>query len=93
VVELHAVLSDIAGVVDVAWADATTLAVIGRRGHVAFGAFYVDGARHLKAGTTKAQSYKDKGLNMLFCDGHATSVSVREAWDAIHNPGSQQAGD
>jgi hypothetical protein len=42
VVELHQVLTDIAGVVDVAWADATTLAVLGRRGHVAFGAFYVD---------------------------------------------------
>jgi hypothetical protein len=30
---------------------------------------------------------------MLFCDGHATSVSVKEAWNAIHNPGSDMAGN
>jgi prepilin-type N-terminal cleavage/methylation domain-containing protein/prepilin-type processing-associated H-X9-DG protein len=59
---------------------------------VAFGAFYVDAKRHLKPSATKTQSYNEKGLNMLFCDGHATSVSVREAWNAIHNPGTEMAG-
>jgi prepilin-type processing-associated H-X9-DG protein len=24
-----------------------------------------------------------KGMNMLFCDGHVSPVSVREAWSAI----------
>jgi len=50
------------------------------------GTFYVDASRHLKPNVTKQQAYNSKGLNMLFCDGHAASVSVREAWNAIHNP-------
>jgi prepilin-type N-terminal cleavage/methylation domain-containing protein/prepilin-type processing-associated H-X9-DG protein len=54
---------------------------------VVFGAFYVDGARHLKMGTAKAASYGSPGLNALFCDGHADTISVRDAWNAIHNPG------
>jgi prepilin-type N-terminal cleavage/methylation domain-containing protein/prepilin-type processing-associated H-X9-DG protein len=58
---------------------------------VVFGAFYVDGARHGKRGMTKKQSYSSKGSQMLFCDGHAEAVSVREAWNAIHNPGQDLA--
>ena len=44
-------------------------------------AFYVDAGRHLKPG----QKLDDKiqGMNMLFCDGHVSPVSVREAWSAI----------
>lgn len=57
-----------------------------------FGAFYVDGARHARKGATKKESYTNRGLNALFCDGHAEAVSVREAWNAIHNPGSDLAG-
>ena len=49
--------------------------------------FAVDGARHLKPGTPKAQTATQKGLNMLFCDGHAESVSVTEAWNAVVSPG------
>jgi prepilin-type processing-associated H-X9-DG protein len=60
---------------------------------VLFGAFYVDARRHLKPTTEKKQSYNQKGINMLFCDGHAAPVSVREAWNAIHNPGSEAAGN
>ena len=59
---------------------------------VKWGAFYVDGRRHMKPSATKLQTYNDRGLNMLFCDGHAAPVSVKEAWNAIHNPGSDQAG-
>jgi prepilin-type N-terminal cleavage/methylation domain-containing protein/prepilin-type processing-associated H-X9-DG protein len=55
--------------------------------------FNVDAARHAKRGISKVQTYSTQGLNMLFCDGHASSVSVKEAWNAIHNPGSNQAGD
>jgi prepilin-type processing-associated H-X9-DG protein len=56
------------------------------------GAFYIDGARHAKAGVAKVTTYNSKFTNMLFCDGHAMSVSVKEAWNAIHNPGSDMAG-
>lgn len=59
---------------------------------VVFGAFYVDGARHGKKGITKMESYKRPALNVLYCDGHAETVSVREAWNAIHNPGLDLAG-
>ena len=59
---------------------------------VKWGAFYVDGRRHMKPTATKLQTYNEKGLNMLFCDGHAASVSVKDAWNAIHNPGSDMAG-
>jgi prepilin-type N-terminal cleavage/methylation domain-containing protein/prepilin-type processing-associated H-X9-DG protein len=55
--------------------------------------FNIDAMRHLKPGTTKAQSYTAKGINMLFCDGHASPVSVKEAWNAIHNPGEDRAGN
>ena len=59
---------------------------------VVFGAFYVE-ARHGKRDMTKAQSYSTPCVNMLFCDGHCETVSVRAAWNAIHNPGSDQAGN
>jgi prepilin-type N-terminal cleavage/methylation domain-containing protein/prepilin-type processing-associated H-X9-DG protein len=48
-------------------------------------AFYVDASRHLKPGT-KAKD-RDRGMNMLFCDGHVVPVSVREAWTAITGKG------
>ena len=60
---------------------------------VVFGAFYVDGARHGKKGITKKESYTRPALNVLFCDGHAETVSVKEAWNSIHNPGQDQAGE
>jgi len=50
-------------------------------------AFYVDGGRHLKNG--KAKDDRVRGMNMLFCDGHVTPVSVREAWEAITLKSSQ----
>jgi prepilin-type N-terminal cleavage/methylation domain-containing protein/prepilin-type processing-associated H-X9-DG protein len=59
---------------------------------VVFGAFYADGARHGKKGITKAESYSRPALNVLHCDGHAETVSVREAWNAVHNPGLDLAG-
>jgi prepilin-type N-terminal cleavage/methylation domain-containing protein/prepilin-type processing-associated H-X9-DG protein len=50
----------------------------------------LDASRHLKPGATKAQAWSQKGMNMLFCDGHAEPVSVKDAWNAIHNPGNDQ---
>ena len=54
--------------------------------------FYVDGARHAKKGATKGETYNRPALNALFCDGHAETVSVRQAWNAVHNPGMEMAG-
>jgi prepilin-type N-terminal cleavage/methylation domain-containing protein/prepilin-type processing-associated H-X9-DG protein len=62
-------------------------------GNIPADCLYIDTTRHLKPGMTKAQAYKQKGANMLFCDGHAVPVSPREAWNAIHNPGSDKAGN
>jgi len=44
-------------------------------------AFYVEAGRHLGPG--KKINDRVQGMNMLFCDGHVTPVSVREAWTAI----------
>jgi prepilin-type processing-associated H-X9-DG protein/prepilin-type N-terminal cleavage/methylation domain-containing protein len=46
----------------------------------------IDATRHLKPGTTKQQSFNQKGTNMLYCDGHVSSVSVKDAWEAIVVP-------
>jgi prepilin-type N-terminal cleavage/methylation domain-containing protein/prepilin-type processing-associated H-X9-DG protein len=53
--------------------------------------FKIDGARHGKAGLSKQQSYNGKYTNVLFCDGHAEPVSVREAWNAMVTPGEDVA--
>jgi prepilin-type N-terminal cleavage/methylation domain-containing protein/prepilin-type processing-associated H-X9-DG protein len=55
--------------------------------------FYVDGNRHGRQGLTKKKSYDQPAMNALFCDGHAQTVSVRQAWNAIKNPGVDTAGN
>ena len=50
--------------------------------------FVIDGCRHLKNGSAKATALNVKGVNALFCDGHAVTVSVQEAYSAIKNPGT-----
>ena len=54
------------------------------------GGMNVDGSRHAKAGTKKPATARGRYMNMLFCDGHAATVSVTEAWNAIHNPGESR---
>ena len=49
--------------------------------------FYIDAGRHAKPGTTKKQVISQKTINALFADGHADTVSVRDAFNAIRNPG------
>lgn len=44
-------------------------------------AFYVDATRHLKQNTRRSDI--DRGMNMLFIDGHVAPVSVREAWESM----------
>jgi prepilin-type N-terminal cleavage/methylation domain-containing protein/prepilin-type processing-associated H-X9-DG protein len=53
--------------------------------------FWVDGARHGKPGVTRQQTYNNRYMNALFVDGHAQPISVREAWQAICNPGGSNA--
>jgi prepilin-type N-terminal cleavage/methylation domain-containing protein/prepilin-type processing-associated H-X9-DG protein len=63
---------------------------------LAFGAddFQIDSTRHAKPGASKMSSYKSgRYANALFCDGHASPVSVAEAWNAIVNPGRNTAGN
>jgi prepilin-type processing-associated H-X9-DG protein len=50
-----------------------------------------DSTRHLRSGTSKAASARQKGLNMLFADGHAQPVTIVEAWTAIRWPGLDKA--
>ncbi|MEM1011097.1 MAG: type II secretion system protein [Planctomycetota bacterium] len=48
--------------------------------------FAVDATRHLR-GATKEEAMTQKGLNMLFVDGHVEKLSVAEAYNAIRAPG------
>jgi prepilin-type N-terminal cleavage/methylation domain-containing protein/prepilin-type processing-associated H-X9-DG protein len=48
--------------------------------------FQID-CRHMKPGTKKSAALNMKCINALFCDGHATTVSPKEAFNAIRNPG------
>ena len=43
--------------------------------------------RHIKPGLKKSAAMNTKGVNALFCDGHAQTISPKDAWNAIHNPG------
>lgn len=44
-------------------------------------AFYVDASRHAKPGAPKSDTAKT--MNMLYMDGHAGPVSVKDAWEAF----------
>jgi prepilin-type N-terminal cleavage/methylation domain-containing protein/prepilin-type processing-associated H-X9-DG protein len=55
----------------------------------AFPALNFDSTRHLKPGTIRATAMKSKGLNLVYCDGHAESVSIIEAWMACRDPGGK----
>jgi prepilin-type processing-associated H-X9-DG protein len=44
-------------------------------------------ARHMKPGTPKSQARETPTINMLFCDGHAATISPRQAHVSIYSPG------
>jgi prepilin-type processing-associated H-X9-DG protein len=50
---------------------------------------WIDGGRHLKPGQKQRTLLGQKGLNALFCDGHAATVSVREAWNGMMGSGQK----
>jgi prepilin-type N-terminal cleavage/methylation domain-containing protein/prepilin-type processing-associated H-X9-DG protein len=47
----------------------------------------VDGIRHVSATNNPKKVFATKGVNMLFVDGHATSVTPEEAWIATRGGG------
>jgi prepilin-type N-terminal cleavage/methylation domain-containing protein/prepilin-type processing-associated H-X9-DG protein len=49
--------------------------------------FYID-VRHVKPGMGKEGAKSIKGTNALFADGHAESVTAKQAYNAIRLPGS-----
>jgi prepilin-type N-terminal cleavage/methylation domain-containing protein/prepilin-type processing-associated H-X9-DG protein len=53
--------------------------------------FWVESTRHAPSGTTQQQTWNKAYMNALFCDGHAEPVSVKQAWQAICNPGGNDA--
>lgn len=53
--------------------------------------FWVDGARHAPPAVKQHTTYNQRYMNALFCDGHAQVVSVKEAWQAICDPGGKSA--
>jgi prepilin-type N-terminal cleavage/methylation domain-containing protein/prepilin-type processing-associated H-X9-DG protein len=57
--------------------------------------FTVDGLRHARPPkdltvATRRRSVSIAGMNMLFCDGSARTVTPAQAWNAIHNPGNDR---
>jgi prepilin-type processing-associated H-X9-DG protein len=65
-----------------------------RPGEAATPTFLIDGGRHAPPTVTShIKEYDTPYLNMLFCDGHVSAVTVREAWNAIRNPGENKAGN
>lgn len=49
----------------------------------------IDSTRHLKTGSTKQQSYSQRGVNVLYCDGHVDTASILECVVAIRDPGGK----
>jgi prepilin-type processing-associated H-X9-DG protein len=57
--------------------------------------FTVNSLRHTKPPSdlkplTRRRYLNVAGMNMLFCDGHAEPVTLAQAWNSIHNPGSDR---
>ena len=51
--------------------------------------FFID-SRHMKSTTKKDAAKRMTSINALFADGHAGSLSLKQAYNAIRNPGSDQ---
>ena len=47
----------------------------------------VDAQRHMKPGRSVNELRNGKGTNVLYCDGHVSSVSPLDAWAALRNNG------
>jgi prepilin-type N-terminal cleavage/methylation domain-containing protein/prepilin-type processing-associated H-X9-DG protein len=58
-------------------------------GGASFKHFYIDGGRHAKSGQSQLKLANMAGTNVLFADGHAATVTVREAYVALIFPGQK----
>jgi prepilin-type N-terminal cleavage/methylation domain-containing protein/prepilin-type processing-associated H-X9-DG protein len=47
-------------------------------------------ARHIKPGTPKIRAADLPSVNALFCDGHVSTITIRDSWNAIQNPGKNR---
>ncbi|HYP06574.1 MAG TPA: type II secretion system protein [Bryobacteraceae bacterium] len=73
------------------WFPWTTTGKIDRSGPEASGQIWIDSTRHAKPSVTKNETYKGRYVNAVFCDGHAETISLSQAWNAIVNPGEDTA--
>jgi prepilin-type processing-associated H-X9-DG protein/prepilin-type N-terminal cleavage/methylation domain-containing protein len=50
---------------------------------------FIDGTRHLKTGASRQQALNNRGVNVLYCDGHVAEAGIIEAWMSIRDPGGK----
>jgi prepilin-type N-terminal cleavage/methylation domain-containing protein/prepilin-type processing-associated H-X9-DG protein len=50
---------------------------------------FIDGTRHLAKGATRQQAMNERGINVLYCDGHVGTANIIEAWMSIRDPGGK----
>jgi len=50
-------------------------------------AILIDSTRHLKPGATKQQAFNERGVNVLYCDGHVDTATILECIVSIRKPG------
>jgi len=66
-------------------------------GSIPANTFYADATRHGSSNNATydqhKQQYNSACLNALFCDGHAATVSIKQAWIAVRSPGNDTAGN
>ena len=55
--------------------------------------FVVDVLRHARPATKKKDIWSVRGLNILYCDGHAAPGNVLDAYNAIYSPGVNSTRD
>jgi prepilin-type N-terminal cleavage/methylation domain-containing protein/prepilin-type processing-associated H-X9-DG protein len=55
--------------------------------------FFGDGRRHGPADATRKKQYNSPYMNVVFVDGHADALTVRQAYDAVRYPGENKAGN
>lgn len=55
--------------------------------------FFGDGRRHGPSDASRKKQYNAPYMNVAYVDGHADSVTIRQAYDACRYPGQNKAGN